>query len=483
MQAPPRTLRLAQRSNPGRYRAIGTPRLINCYVERQGPDGKSEWPILASPGLDRWMKVTEEAGAICRGLFKVTEDRALGVYGQSIYEIQKSGIASLVGGIGGTDPCFFARNRNPLGIEVAIVCRNNKRVYQYATSSVVDISDPDLPDNVVGCDTIASYILFFLDDGRVFYSDLNSALSIAALSYVEAEARPDGLAGGIVHEGVAWFYGDESTEIWGLTDNADAPLARIQNASLEQGCLAGASITKVQVPGGTRLAWVANDKTVRMSNGYTGERISDHAVERAISALPDPETIQAFSYSLDGHVFVVFNSSRWTWVYNATTSLWHEEMSYGSTRRKWAFHMDFAGKPLIGSSVDGELYEASHDSYLDGGQPLVCEIVTPQDSAYPNDIEYNALYIDSLPGSGVNDPNSPAIFSPEIRVRWSFDNANTWGPWRQLATGKVGEHRKRVVTHQLGTSFEDGAVFHLLWSSGVARAITGAAVDSQTVQA
>ena len=114
--------------------------------------------------------------------------------------------------------------------------------------------------------------------------------------------------------------------------------------------------------------------------------------------------------------------------------------------------------------------------------PLVCEVYTPQDHAYPNEIEYNTLYIDALAGSGLNVEAADQA-DPKIAVRWSFSNGNTWGPWRLLPTGKVGEYKKQVATYQLGTSNQNGAVFHLQWSPAVAKAIIGAAVDGSIVRA
>ena len=477
-QSAPRALRLAQRSSPGRYNALGTARLVNCYTEQQGADGKVDFPIVASPGLRNYLQFTNGA---CRGMFKIDDTLALAVYGFDIIEIQRSGAWRVAGGIPGAGPCFFARNRRPAGTEVAIVSDGQSRVYDAVAGTVSLISDPDLPP-AIGCESLTSYILFFIADGRVFYSDINNAGSISSLSFFEAEGRPDGLVGGIVLENNAWLFGDESTEVWGLTEDADRPFARLGGAAIEQGCIAPASICKVQVSGATKVAWVANDKTVRMSADYRGTRISDHAVERAISALSNPEEIDSFSYTLDGHVFLVLNSSQFTWVYNATTQFWHEEQSYGLARRKWAFHMDFAGKTVVGDYRRAFAYEVSNAVFDDAGEPLVCDIITPQDHAYPNDVEYNTLYIDTVPGTGLN-VSEPELADPKLAVRWSFTNANTWGPWRLLPTGKVGQHRKRVATHQLGTSQEDGAVFHIQFSPAVARAVSGAAVDSSIVRA
>ena len=42
---------LGQRSNPGRDGQDGAARLINCYAEEMGQEGKIPWPVYASDGL------------------------------------------------------------------------------------------------------------------------------------------------------------------------------------------------------------------------------------------------------------------------------------------------------------------------------------------------------------------------------------------------------------------------------------------------
>ena len=476
---PPRPLRLAQRSNPGRDPAIGSARLVNCYTEAQGEDGKAAWPIVAAPGLKHWLKLSVEG---CRGLHVVDDQIALAVYGTDIIEIQKEGTFRVAGGIAGSGLVTFGQNRRPSGTQVAIVSGPNRRVYDAATGGATVMLDADLPVDTIGCDAVATYVLYFLANGSMYWSASNDAASVAALDFIEAESSNDGLVRGIVHEGNVWLFGPRSTEVWGLTQNADAPFARLPGAAIAQGCVAAATVVRLQMPSGGRLAWIADDRTVRMSAGYAGERISEHAVERAVGAIADPSTIDATSYTLDGHVFLSLSSPQWTWVWNATTRLWHEEASYGLGRRRIRHAMSFAGRTLVGDYASSRLHEVGHGFHDDDGSPLVCDIVTPPDHAYPHDIEYNALYIDTVPGSGLVT-GEPDQIDPALSVRWSFDGGRRFGKWRTLKTGKVGQHKKRVATHALGTSGEDGAVFHIQWSPAIARAVTQAAVDAQGVAA
>jgi hypothetical protein len=477
MQSPPRPLTLGLRSAPGFDKALGSATLMNCFAEQMGGDAKSEWPILAVPGLQTWL--TFSAGA-CRGLFKVNDTYALAVFGIEIIEIQRSGAWRSVGGIAGDDVVTFGANQKPAGAEVAVVSPSGKRMYTVG-GAAVEITDSDLPD-CIGCDALASYVLYFVADGRVFYSDLNNAASISALSFFTAESRADGLVRGIVVNGQLWLFGRYSAEIWTLSDDADRPFIRLPGAAVEQGCLASASVVKVQTPGATRLAWVANDRTVRLSNGYNGDRISDHSVERDIARAADASVIEGHSYTIDGHCFIRFSCHEWTWVFNTTTTLWHQEQTYGTTRRRTSHAIDFNGKTYCGDVERPRLMEIGSAYHDDDGTQLVARIVTPPDHAYPNEIEYNALYVDTIPGTGLN-VSAPELSDPQISVRWSWDGGENFGPRLYRSTGKVGEKRKRVTINRLGTSSEDGMVLELEWASSVVRGISSAAVDAVTVRA
>lgn len=472
-----RPLKLGQQSNPGRYPALGSARLVNCFAERAGKGSKVEWPLLASIGLT--LTHTFSSGG-CRGLFAVSDDIAIAVYGTDIIELDRFGTWTAVGGIPGTGPCFFARNRSS-PVEAAIVSGGVERVY--ANGAVVDLNDADLPASI-GCDAISGYILFFIADGRFFWSAINDATNIAALDFAEATGRPDGLVRGIFLEKNLWLFGTESTEIWGLTESAEAPFAPLAGAFVEQGAVAPAAVTKVRTPAGVRLCWVAQDRTVRVSSSYTGERISNHAVDRALGNLTAGELalVEAFSYSSDGHIFLVINAPTFTWEFNFTTQLWNEGASYGSTRRTWAYSMEFGGIQYVGDATRPRLYKLDPDANDENGDPLVCKIVTPPDHDFPNDVEYNALYIDAIPGTGITG-GAGAASDPAIAVRWSWDVGRTFGNVRLLKTGAAGKYRKRVTTTRLGTSGEDGGVFEIQWSAAVARAITEASVDSNVVRA
>lgn len=472
-----RDLALPIESDPGRYGQDGGPRLVNVYPEKRGAKdraGKQQMAWYASAGLRPWT-LPADAGP-CRGLFAVDPSRLIAVLGQRVYSIDSFGAATFLGGLLGDRGVTFARNTRSPSPQIVVVGDGGQRKV-ITGGSMVPLADPDLlPPNSV--DVLAGYILFGHADGRFSWSAINDATSIAALAFATAEGKPDGLVRLKVVSNQIWLLGETTTEIWGLTRDADSPFERVDGTYIDVGCLAPLSVTQI----GQRLAWVANDATVRLAAGYQTEVISTHAVSTAIAELADPTTIEASVLEVRGHQFLRLNSAEWTWVYDATPGYgtWHEERSVGLDRRRAAYGVKFGLRQIAGDLTTGQLWtwDAAHG--VDGASPLMCRIVTAPQHVYPGEVEFNALYIDGLAGSGLNTPGVSETEDPVMLVRDS-DDGDTWSSELALPIGRLGQTSTRTVAHQLGTSGEDGRSFELVWDAAANKAINAASVDAVAV--
>lgn len=471
-QIKPTPLKLPVQSSPGRYGHDDQGRLINVEalpVDGQAKSGNHHHVV---PALKSYADLIGSGGV--RGLYAVSNALALAASGTSINAIDTFGGVTRVGGILGSGTVYFARNRLSPEPQVAIASEGQRLFYQ--SGAVYPITDPGLRP-AIGCDFISAYILFFHADGKFSWTAINDVTSINSLDYAEAEGRPDGLVRGFVWKNEIWLFGEATIEVWQLTADFDAPFQRAPGAFVELGCIAAASVCAV----GQRLAWVASDRTVRVSEGYQGIKISHEAVDRAIQNLADPSVIEGHSYTINGHTYLRLSSPSWTWVYNIGTQRWHEERSYGLDRRIAAHYMLFNGRHLVGDYASARLLEIDPLGDDDVGSPLVARIVTGPQASYPNDIEFNALFLDTLPGTGKNVA-TPEIANPSIGVRISRNGGKAWSSQRQIATGAIGQYNKRVVSHRWGTSTEDGYMWEFEWSPAVRRAILAASLEAVAVE-
>jgi hypothetical protein len=125
------------------------------------------------------------------------------------------------------------------------------------------------------------------------------------------------------------------------------------------------------------LFWLGADARgqgiVYRANGYTGQRISTHAVEWQIQQYSTLTDAIAYTYQQDGHSFYVltFPSGNATWVYDVATGAWHERAGWDNglfTRHRSNCQMAFNHKIVVGDYQNGNIYAFDLNTYADNGQ-------------------------------------------------------------------------------------------------------------------
>jgi hypothetical protein len=111
--------------------------------------------------------------------------------------------------------------------------------------TVSAITDADFP-GASSADFLDGYTIFTEpDSGRWFISDLYDADAFDALDFATAEGSPDKLVRVFVDHREAIAFGEDATEVYANTGGADFPFSRIEGAFIEKGCIAPASIAKM----------------------------------------------------------------------------------------------------------------------------------------------------------------------------------------------------------------------------------------------
>jgi len=100
---------LGIRSNPGRDGADGAARLINCYVENAGDEGKAKYPIYACEGFTSFGTVS--SGGLTRALLNLDGSTMYGVSGQRIFRVNQSGTCTDMAAFATSGHVTMARNR------------------------------------------------------------------------------------------------------------------------------------------------------------------------------------------------------------------------------------------------------------------------------------------------------------------------------------------------------------------------------------
>ena len=447
-------------------------RMINLYPEATSEGGQTAGFLNRAPGLR--LLATVGFGPV-RGLWPVKNVLYV-VSGSEFYSVDTSYNVNYLGVVGGSGPVSISDN----GIQIFIAANSDSYIYNITTNVFSPITDLDFP----GATTVGfldGYFVFTQPNSQTFWvTELYDGANIDALSFASAEGSPDNLVAVNVDHREAWLFGTNSVEVWYNAGTPDFPLQRVQGAFMEIGCAATYSVAKLD----NTLFWLGRDMRGRgivyRAKGYTGVRVSTHAVEFAIQSYGDISNSFAYSYQQEGHSFYVltFPSANATWVYDASTQIWHERAGFVNgafTRHISNCQAAFNSEIIVGDYQNGNIYAFDLDVYADNGaiqKWLRSWRALPSGQNNLKRTSQHSLQLNCEAGVGINtgQGNDPAAM-----LRWSDDGGHTWSNEHWLSMGKIGETGYRTIWRRLGMTLKlRDRVYEVSGTDPVKIAIIGA---------
>ena len=462
-------------------------RMINLFPEATPEAGKEIGFLNRAPGLRLLASIG--TGPI-RGMWsnQTAAYDAFVVSGSEVYRVNANYVATKIGDVGNTGPVSIAFN----GIQLFFACNGPSYIYNTSTNVFGQITDPDFP----GAKTVAYLDGYFVFNEpnfqRIWVTSLLDGTSIDPLEFASAEGSPDNVTGIIADHRELWVFGTDSVEVWYNAGTLDFPLARIQGAFNEIGCLSAFSIAKLD----NALFWLGQDARgygiVYRANGYTGVRMSTHAVEYAIQQYGDVSDAIGYTYQQEGHAFYVltFPSANATWVFDVATGAWHERAGFENgqfVRHRSNCQMTFNSETIVGDFENGNIYAFDLDVYADNGQPqkwLRSWRALPTGANNLKRTAQHSLQLDAETGVGLNgiDPADPLEYilatssgddivtndgdfiaisvatvegaNPEVMLRWSDDGGHTWSNEHWRSMGRIGTYGTRTIWRRLGMTMK-----------------------------
>lgn len=460
---------IAFRTNEGKYSFLGSPRLINCYAEQQGPDAKAPLAVVPCPGMLLFASPTDRPG---RGTIYLDDlDCAYSVHSSSVYKVTYNGTSATtlrIGALPGTDPVQLSRNQASTP-QISIHCEAGEFFIQ--DDVISSVMDSDLPE-AISQDHAGGYTAFGIEDRRVFISSLNDCRAIDAEDYATAEQSPDPLVRVKADRGDLFIFKKLSVEQWRNTGQADYPFEPMPSA-IQKGLLAANAVATFD----NTLTWAGHDSIVYRLNGNQAQRISTHGIERTIEGDSDPSSILGFSHFGEGHSFFTLTGEDWTRTYDAATQFWHSRESYGIGHWRARHPFRAWGKTIVQDELTGNLYELDKDTFTEGTSPLIWGIDSPFLHAFPNGGVVDAVHLDVATGVGLL-PDTEQGYAPKLMLSWSTDGGVTFKGDRELSLGGYGD-RIRVTTRRLGKFGPKGVQFRIRISDPVIRALVGVEVEAR----
>ena len=453
-------------------------RMVNLFPEVVPEGGKEPAFLNRAPGLQ--FQQTIGTGPI-RALWahQTNGSDFYVVSGTEFYKVTGlTATPTKLGDVTGTGPVSIADN----GTQIFLACNPDGFIYNEVTNVFAQITDPDF----TGAVTVGYLDGYFVynepNSQKVWVTQLLDGTSVDPLDFASAEGSPDGLVGLIVDHREAWLFGTDSVEVWYDSGAADFPLQRIQGAFNEIGCVSAYTIAKMD----NGLFWLGTDARgqgiVYRANGYTGVRISTHAIEYAIAQYGNISDAIAYTYQQEGHAFYVltFPSGNATWVYDVATQAWHERAGWDTplgqfTRHRSNCQCNFGGNIIVGDYENGNIYTLNLNVYADNGgiqKWLRSWRALPTGQNTLKRTAQHSLQLDCESGTGLITGQGS---DPELMLRWSDDGGHTWSNEHLSKMGKIGEYYRRVFWRRLGMTLKlRDRVYEVSMTDPVKVAIMGA---------
>ena len=448
------------------------------FPEATLQSGQTAGFLNRAPGLRLLNTI---GGGPIRGLWspQLTGQEAYVVSGFSFYKIDTNYQATFLGNVLGSGPVSITDN----GTQIFIAANPFGYIYNMTTNVFAQITDPDF----AGASTVGfldGYFVFTQPNSQVFWvTNLLDGTSVEPLNFASAEGSPDDLVGLIVDHREVWLFGTSSVEVWYNAGTVGFPLERIQGAFNEIGCAAAYSIAKLD----NGLFWLGSDARgqgiVYRANGYTGTRVSTHAVEWQIQQYGNISDAIGYTYQQDGHSFYVltFPSANATWVYDVATDNWHERASFSNGefgRHRSNCQMFFNNEIIVGDYNDSRIYAFDLDKYSDDTAVqkwLRSWRALPPDANNLTRTAQHTLQLICESGVGLNDGQGN---DPQVMLRWSDDGGHTWSNEHWTSMGKIGVYGARAIWRRLGmtTKLRD-RVYEVSGTDPVKIAILGAELN------
>lgn len=458
------------------HQQAGAERLVNLYPEllESVPRKGNRYRLVGTPGLRKRAELGE--GPI-RGIHRASTGQLFVVSGAKVYEVFSHWSAQERSGTLATSSGRVTLADDGTRMVIGDGGSTAFQVPLAAGSAVVAIADADEPGGHVTWQD-GYYVHTVPGTAQFQISGLND-LTYDALDVATAEGRPDPLVMVLSVGRRLWLLGDQTTEVWFNSGAADFPFAR--EAFIETGTISAGTCVRAR----DSVVWVGNDErgsgTVWHAQGFQPVRISNHAVEHALSGYSRLSEAFAFAYQQEGHEFYVLTvpgndeDSGGTWVYDFSTGFWHERSYKSSTgeepHRAHVGTVAF-GEVVVGDREDGRLYTYDLAYYLDDEDELRRVRQAPHVSQDEKEIVFHAFQLQAQMGVGLSSGQGS---DPVVLLSWSDDGGKTWSNEHQAKLGRQGKYKNRALWRRLGKSRD--RVFRVTISDPVPVTLLGAEIN------
>lgn len=460
---------------------------MNCFAEvAESPNALSKFALRRTPG--RKVFATLPEGKVP---FDFTVNGRTFAAGTNLYEINAAGVVTNWGSLGATPvlPTMMTANETQL----VILNNGNLYVFTLATNTLVAVQMAQFNGPIAQIAFCDGYILATLQNSHTFQqSNLEDATTWQGLNVATISYFPDNIVSLSVIYRVLWFFSGKRAIGYYNSGSGFPVFIPIQGAQVEHG--SGAAFGVVQAA--DTLLWLEQDENgamvARRLDGYSGTRVSTHAIELAWQQYGTTSDAIGWTYQQEGHYFAtwLFPTANASWTYDITESrtagiaLWHQRGYWVQAAALYIAdramcHTFNFGKHLVGDWASGNIYDLSSKYYDDAGALIRGWRRTPtlgkeNKWVYYDQIEF-VMETGLAPSTRLTD-GLGQVRPAQILLRWSNDGGKTWSNWYFLSVGKQGEYDKRVIKRMLGRARK--RLWDVVWTDPYPFSFNGAFLEA-----
>lgn len=327
---------------------------------------------------------------------------------------------------------------------------------------------------------IEGWLIFNQPGTRTFYTTgpIPYTLTFPGSFFALKDSSTDNLVALYENNRELWLMGERTTEVWFNAGGANFPFSRIPGVGPQIGCSAKYSVCRVD----SDLIWFSRNEqgenTVSMTNQYSWEGVSNHAIEHAFSSYPTTNDAFAYVYQEEGHSFymITFPTADVTWCYDLSTKLWHQRLSFTAATGQYHRHQsncyaNLQDLRLVGDYQTGQIHLMSRAYYTDAGNTIRRQRRTPHIWSREDRrrVFQSSLQIEFTPGVGLQTGQGS---NPQAMLRWSNDGGFTWSNEHWATIGAAGATLNRAKWNRLGRARD--RIYEVNFSDPVACDIIGA---------
>lgn len=422
--------------------------LINFYPEfAESRGAKSPMAYYPTPGCEEFAMVAQVGG---KAIFSTSASggRCFAVIGQRLYEIFEDGTTTERGSVAiDSNPATITSNGDG-GDQLLITAGTNAYSYDLSADTLTAVAS--LAGKATSGGFAYSYgLVFDQNTGTMYQSDLLDFSVFDPTNFYQRNIQADDwYAMYVTSQGQLFLPGTKTRDNYFFGNTFPLPFQAAQAGLQPDGIASTFSVCEVA---GT-ICWLSTNTEggykVMAADGYTGRRISTHAIEYAISQYARVDDAIATSYTDQGHSFYLlkFPDADVTWCYDFATNLWHQRASARANGEQGAWRLTFHcfafNRHLWLDSDSGRIYRSDVSLPYDVEERLITrERTAPAICVGHQVLDINEFEVLMQVGQG--NQNEPGQ-TPTMALAISRDGGRTFGSYRSTSVGRVGEYRRRV---------------------------------------